>query len=548
MRAGFILAAMLAAAALGRPLSTAQTLSGSSLQTPPTQHSQKLYTITGTVINSASGEPLRRALVRWNGAQQAAVFTGADGRFRFENVPEGSVFLSAEKPGFLDPNSLIHFGNMGPLTVGPGKTDFTLQLTPCASIAGRVLDNDGEPLEGVEVDALAEQIVDGHNQWLTIGSAATDDTGTYRIENVAPGHFLIRTGLHAALPPGWNAPTQVYGMRYYPNSPELSSAERLSLEPGREDRADFTLRPEPAFSISGTVLGIPTNTGFGLSIETPDGQQIAPPEFRVDPNKGTINVGGLPAGSYTLELTAIDQGGNSHSARETFDLNGSDVRNLQLVLQPPAVIPVVVNHAPLLAPAASSAGQAINNTGFIQLQLIDSKTNRSYNGNSTANGNPQAGDSSQFEIQNVQPGSYKVLAQTSGPECIDSVSSGPTDLSRDPFTIAPGSPPQPITVNLRKDCATATVTIHSDTQANQAILVLLPQSFPAEPQIFSIMGRSFSFSGLRPGEYRLYAFSSLNGLEYANPDALRDFPCQTVELDANQNANITLDLIVREPR
>jgi hypothetical protein len=56
---------------------------------------------------------------------------------------------------------------------------------------------------------------------------------------------------------------------------------------------------------------------------------------------------------------------------------------------------------------------------------------------------------------------------------------------------------------------------------------------------------SFSFMGLSPGDYQLYALSNVSGLEYEKPDALRDLSGQDLHLDPSQSLNVSADLIVR---
>src|SRR5579875_1098199 len=81
---------------------------GSNFQAQPVQSGPKVrHTATGTVVNSVTGEPIRRALVRINGAgEQHSGFTGGDGRFSIDGVAEGLIVISAEKPGFFDEHSI----------------------------------------------------------------------------------------------------------------------------------------------------------------------------------------------------------------------------------------------------------------------------------------------------------------------------------------------------------------------------------------------------------------------------------------------------------
>jgi hypothetical protein len=51
---------------------------------------------------------------------------------------------------------------------------------------------------------------------------------------------------------------------------------------------------------------------------------------------------------------------------------------------------------------------------------------------------------------------------------------------------------------------------------------------------------------LSPGSYQVFAFSRVEGLEYANPEALRAYPSQSVTLEAGQKMDLTLDLAERK--
>ncbi len=174
----------------------------------------KRYTVAGSVVNSATGEPIRRALVRVNGPADLAAFTGADGRFQIENVPAGQLILSAEKPGFFDTAAMSGKPFRSALTAGAATQEVRLQLTPAASVAGRVVDPDGTPIEGLQVELIADEIAQGRKQRQTRGYASTEEDGSYRFENLTPGRVFVRTILHQPFPFS-NAVSQVYAPRYY---------------------------------------------------------------------------------------------------------------------------------------------------------------------------------------------------------------------------------------------------------------------------------------------------------------------------------------------
>jgi hypothetical protein len=107
---------------------------------PPDEHASD--TISGTVVNSVTHEPIGRALV-YSVDGRYATFTDDHGHFELSlpNSPQGpsrmaangQAVLQVKKPGFLsDP------GPRGSANVGHGEKEVTLSLVPEALIIGQV--------------------------------------------------------------------------------------------------------------------------------------------------------------------------------------------------------------------------------------------------------------------------------------------------------------------------------------------------------------------------------------------------------------------------
>src|SRR5689334_798281 len=61
-----------------------------------------VYTLQGTVVNSVTGKPIARALVKL-ASEHKAVLTGPEGDFSFAAVRAGRLSLAISKPGFFRP-------------------------------------------------------------------------------------------------------------------------------------------------------------------------------------------------------------------------------------------------------------------------------------------------------------------------------------------------------------------------------------------------------------------------------------------------------------
>src|SRR5213593_1405586 len=134
-------------------------------QVPPRDNPQVrtgTAVLRGRVVADDTGQPLRKAQVRIFGSPGPGVqpenrlaTTDASGRYEFKDLPAGRYTLSAAKGSYVS----LQYGQQRPLATGKpvevndGQTieriDFSLPRG--ALIAGRVLDEFGEPVADVQV-------------------------------------------------------------------------------------------------------------------------------------------------------------------------------------------------------------------------------------------------------------------------------------------------------------------------------------------------------------------------------------------------------------
>jgi len=125
------------------------------------------------------------------------------------------------------------------------------------AIYGKVVDDRGDSVANALVQLVRDPIINGRRHASTYAWGRTDDRGNYRFGPVAPGrYYLIASGnpwYTAALRFGRqilsnggmkepDEPTPGYALCYYPNASDPGGASPLTVEPGRELAADFTLR------------------------------------------------------------------------------------------------------------------------------------------------------------------------------------------------------------------------------------------------------------------------------------------------------------------
>jgi hypothetical protein len=231
-------------------------------------------TVEGTVLSAASGERLKSAMVMLINTQNvfhgAHALTDERGHFVIKDVPSGSYLFRANKMGYIEQS--YHPDPAHPalaLVLEPGKKveGVVFRLVRAGVILGRIVNEDGEPLANVEMEALIlrNRITDRRTgstaQTVSAQRGSTDDHGAYRLFDLPPGTYYVQAsdsgylGL-TRLPygSGFNPVTrQGHPPTYFPGVTRLRDAQRIAVRAGQEVRIDFSLHAQKAYSISGQV-------------------------------------------------------------------------------------------------------------------------------------------------------------------------------------------------------------------------------------------------------------------------------------------------------
>lgn len=163
--------------------------------------------ITGRVVDGATGSAIANAVVSISkagepasrapsGSGLAPMLSDGGGRFFFRHLSTGAYSITAMKSGYISGAAGRHMpeGPISAIEVADGSRvrDVTVALWRHATISGRVIDEAGEPLPGVDVRAARLQFVAGRRRASFVsGRAWTDDRGEYRFSALVPGDYAI---------------------------------------------------------------------------------------------------------------------------------------------------------------------------------------------------------------------------------------------------------------------------------------------------------------------------------------------------------------------
>ncbi len=513
----------------GPSLAAAQSLSVSSAGGDSSR-----YKLEGTVVNPVTGMPLSRALVEIMGSGHMTM-TGPDGRFEFGDLPPGQVVVLARKPGYYGArNETRRYGSYITVELGPQSTPMTIKLLPESVIAGHVENSEGEPVEGALVRVLTPLMKSGRRQWIPLSQAVTDEDGNFRVASLFTSRFQVEVQANRAR----NLSKEGYpAVIYYPGVPDLAAAQPLEVGHGRQLDLQFLIKREPVFKISGTIAGA-EGDDMNVRLRTRSGEDVV--LARSVSRPGTFEISSVPAGAYVVEgRTRRNKGVNLYGELPV-NVTGN-TSGLRLTVGPVLPVPITAR-AESATPSPESATDAatVERSLRVQFRSLDSAFRDNQSSFEMRDNSPV------LEARDLLPGSYAVEVNAWGRWYAQSARSGSVNLLREPLVVPGNGHVPPIDLLLRDDGATVSGTVKAPSPEAATVLIV-PDFAPMQTPLTLNPDHAGHFSAvnLAPGSYKIYAFDSVEQLEYANPLVLREYDARSarVNLSAAGAADVSLDLI-----
>ena len=260
------------------------------------------FTITGTVVNEATGGPIPRAMVTLQGSPMRYAFSDSNGGFTIEGVPAGRYTLQGQKPGFFGPQE-SGSRSVQSVEVGGNSGPVILKLSAENVIFGRLTDANGQPVESVSLHLTRRVLRNGVSKLELRSSSLSDEDGTFRFPNLQPGTYYLSAGpdvaRHETLFGDGSVPRTGWPGEYYPQVPDIASAAPIRVTSGQQVQADMVMSVVPLYTVSGLVTGFSPGQGVSIQVQNSSGDSVsvgvgfheATGEFEVR----------LPAGTYHLK-------------------------------------------------------------------------------------------------------------------------------------------------------------------------------------------------------------------------------------------------------
>ena len=313
--------------------------------------------ISGRVTASPSGAPLRHAQVMLTAAAvpvRRTTTTDGEGRFRIADLPAGGYFLSANKAGYVG----VQYGQRRPnepttalqLSDGQSMTGVNLALPRGSVIAGRVIDEFGEPIARAIVQALRYVYgPDGQRRPQPNQSVTTDDLGQFRLFGLAPGEYIVSAwgppGGFGAASPGVVDTSATYLTSFFPGTPNVDDAQTVSVAAGQEATVQFALSVGRLSRVGGTVVdstGKPVASAMA-TLQSPNGgvTGVGMTGSMTGPD-GAFAIPNVAPGDYVLNVQPINRVGGDAPIAESgsvpITVGDADILNLRVTTSAGATV------------------------------------------------------------------------------------------------------------------------------------------------------------------------------------------------------------------
>lgn len=524
--------------------------------------------VEGVVLNHVSGQSIPDVHVRLflginiqPATQAYGANTDAAGRFSIASIPPGYYTVDLERTGFLQGvGKNLMRGSAIELRPGQHLTGWKLEMAPLVMIAGRVINQYGDPVPNVQIQPSEEALSSGSDTWYGgyYNIKHTDERGGFRLFTPPGKYYLVAIPFRdvSSRPEEIRTdgtPVLVYDRTYYPASPDAGSATMVEAEPGK-DITDVVIRmcstsPKIELVLSGVITGIP-----------PGAQATIAHQYSISPGRvltgGRSNVGAdgkfsidhLKAGyvrllarcvsgdtvlqSDPVEIRLEPPGATDVKLPLIHQTNGTIAGNVQIVDDDPAT---AFTGRLVIALSASD-----DRWSFVDPML----------------GRTEVGPNGAFRTVGIPPGRYR-LSIFNMPDNSYVKSTLFDDLAVDESILdfSRGAPDQPMRIIISRNGAQIVGEVRDTDEGpalNPNIMVFLA---PESNQISrfrgaAVNGGRYLLKGIPPGRYKIYAADVTKraaGIRATWPGGDPDLAfAETVDVPEGGHVTKNLKVVARE--
>jgi Carboxypeptidase regulatory-like domain len=493
---------------------------------------EETCSVSGIVIKMADSAPLRKAKLVLKSVDDphrtVGAVTNAEGHFALKDVEPGPYRLTVTRVGFVSDE----YGRRKPdapgailtLHAGQDLKDLQFRLIPAGVISGKIYDDDGEPLPGVEVGAIRQVYSEGKRTRSAATSVSTNDLGEYRLFGLSPGRYFVssvyaRWSREGSEDDPNDAQNEGYAKLYYPGTPDPAKAGPITIKAGEEASSiDILMRKVPVHQVRGNVYNQVTHKpGVGVMVimipKSAGNEWDFGVPTTVQKTDGSFVIPEVLPGSYTLASFWFDDG-VSYVNRQAVDVGNADVEAIAMTVVPGTNISgrIVWEGQPALEKD--------------ELKIVPKPVDVPFGIRGQAR---VAGDNS-FTFKGLGEGTYRAEVMGMSKDCyIKDMYYGESSVIKDGFTVTRGEAGAlEIVISSRGARVQGTVMDSDSLPLAGVSVVLVPELSQREIyQKYKTESTdqygNFDLRGIAPGDYKLFSWVEVEQDGWQDPEFLKQF-------------------------
>ncbi len=280
-----------------------------------------------------------------------AVTSDSEGVYEFQELPAGAYRLYASKTGFdyIEFAQRAAFERGQPVRVNAGelRDRADLSLPRLGAIAGRLVDQYSDPVEGARVRVLQLTFSAGRRQLVDVPGVQpgkTNDAGRYRIYGLRTGQYFVSAVVGQVDVARPMADLPGYAPTYYPGTPNPGEARPIAVGWAQNvDSGDLPLSQVRTARVTGSAFssqGDPIRGGL-LLVASQRSEAVAPMRVGalIYPD-GTFEFPNVAPGEYVIQAfrARITRSTEAEFGMQFVIVNGSDVTRVVVRTSPGSTI------------------------------------------------------------------------------------------------------------------------------------------------------------------------------------------------------------------
>jgi hypothetical protein len=528
-------------------------------QTPSLENSSsqdsKLSGVAGSVVRAETNEPLRKARIVLTNEEDHSVdpyiaITGSDGRFSIAHVVAGRYRLHVQRDGYVSKwYAEDASGNSFEiLSLKPGQqmSDLFFRLQRCGVISGHVLDEYGDPAQGVDVKAEERSTSRGKVRTSSGGFAQTNDLGEYRIFGLRPGRYFVRAQTQEGngqiigkvlLNTSILTSAGGYVPTYYPGVSQISRASAIEVKPGDEiTGVDLILLRGSSHKIRGVVVtAVGGHPDGNVSVEAgPRETESDSEDYRrgeVNEKTGEFEIADVRNGNYMVYAVFRD-GQNEFLGSAPIDVLDADVNSVRIII----------------TRGVEVHGRVVRD-GKIAASHIDVYVNPKDRSIIGARHETKVKADGSFTISGLADGLYEFEVLSDCANCyLKSASADGADVLDSGLQISGAAISSIELVYSSKSGAVDGTVVRADgAPAANATVVLVPDPPRRDHERLYREASADQFAhfvaeNVTPGKYHAFAWEKVSWDDFTDPDFLREYEPKGEAFLIGENEKKTLQL------